>query len=233
MRNLRSTVSVSQRQGCLAPNAAPVSYRRQQEAPDSLCFVLGLCVGAPATRLAGLLPQVLPLAEDGGRPLFDLRALDLLGDPGELAQIGFALLAPLVLEHLQQQLHLVDVVHEQALRRLAVLVLLPDVPDVLAVQPAVELAEQVGADVVHGLGFAAALLFLSDGVDGGDVADQRLGHVVDQGHAAAPQDVQLGAHRLGRQHGEDAHAVHVVGDALAVVDAEAAPARALGGLEAL
>jgi hypothetical protein len=56
---------------------------------------------------------------------------------------------------------------------------------------------------------------------------------VDQGHAAAPQNIQLRAYGLWRHHGEDAHAVHVVGDALAVLDAEAAPTCALGGLEAL
>lgn len=56
---------------------------------------------------------------------------------------------------------------------------------------------------------------------------------MDQRHAAAAQDVELAAYRRGRHHGQDAHAVHVVGDALAVVDAEAAPTGALGGLEAL
>lgn len=38
--------------------------------------------------------------------------------------------------------------------------------------------------------------------------------------------------RRRREHGDDGHAVHVVADGFAVIDAEAAPARALGGLEA-
>ena len=47
------------------------------------------------------------------------------------------------------------------------------------------------------------------------------------------RDVEPGAEGGGRQHGDDGHAVHVVGDGLAGADVEAAPAFALGGFEAL
>ena len=51
-------------------------------------------------------------------------------------------------------------------------------------------------------------------------------------HLRAVRDVEAGAQRPRRQHRDDGHAVHVVGDGFAVADAEAPPAFALGGFEA-
>jgi len=56
---------------------------------------------------------------------------------------------------------------------------------------------------------------------------------VDEGHAAAFQDIEGRCERGGRHHGEDGHAVHVVRNGLAIGDAEAVPASALGGLQTL
>ena len=52
-------------------------------------------------------------------------------------------------------------------------------------------------------------------------------------HARAAREVELGGEGGGAEEGYQSHAVHVVADGFAVVEAEAAPAFALGGLEAL
>lgn len=56
---------------------------------------------------------------------------------------------------------------------------------------------------------------------------------MDNSHATAFENVKLGAERRGRHQGENAHAVHVVGNRFAVRDAKTAPSCALGRLEAL
>lgn len=52
-------------------------------------------------------------------------------------------------------------------------------------------------------------------------------------HARAAREVELGGETGGAEEGDQRHAVHVIADGLAVVEAEAAPALALGGLQAL
>jgi len=56
---------------------------------------------------------------------------------------------------------------------------------------------------------------------------------MDQSHFRAMWDVDAGGEGRGCEHGDERHAVHVVGDGLGVVEAEAAPAFTLGGFEAL
>lgn len=198
-----------------------------------LCVVLGLRICSPTRRLPLTLPHVPPLDEDLPRPGLDLLTLDLLCNPRELAQIPLTPTCTLILDHLQQQLHLVDIMYEEALFGHTILVLLPYRSYVCTIQSTVEIAKQVGTNVVHCLGFTSTLLFLGHMVYGGDVTDQRFSHVVDERHATAFQYVESRGKRSGSHHGEDGHAVHVVGNGLAIVNAEAAPASALGSLEAL
>ena len=54
---------------------------------------------------------------------------------------------------------------------------------------------------------------------------------MDEGELGAAMEVEARSKTGGREHGDEGHAVHVVGDGLAGVDAEAAPAFAFGGLE--
>jgi len=56
---------------------------------------------------------------------------------------------------------------------------------------------------------------------------------VNQSHAGASCYVELGGEGGWTEHGDDGHAVHMVGDGFAMVDAEATPAFALGCFEAL
>lgn len=156
-------------------------------------------------------PERLALLEDSLGPRLDLGEHDLGGDVGELAEVEHLARALLVLHHLRQQLHLVEVVHEVAVQRRRVLVLLPDRADLLAREPAVDGPEQVLRYVVHRLGLAAALLRLRDAVDGGDVADDGFRHVVDQAHLHALEEVELRREGWWAEHGHERHAVHVVG----------------------
>jgi len=55
---------------------------------------------------------------------------------------------------------------------------------------------------------------------------------VHERHARAAREVEFGGEGRGAEESYQSHAVHVVADGLAVVEAEAAPAFALGGLEA-
>lgn len=182
-------------------------------------------------------PVRLPLLDDLGRPLLRLLQREARSNIRELAQIQLPLAPLLILDHLQQQLHLVNVMHEVTVKRLAVLILLPQRADLLARLrsrlAAPEPLEQVPRQVVHGLGLAARLLGLGHAVDGRDVADQALGHVVDEAHARALVAVDAVAQGRGAQHADHGHAVHVVGDGLAARDAEAPPAFPLGRLEPL
>lgn len=182
-------------------------------------------------------PVRLPLLDDLSRPLLRLLEREARSDVRELAQIKLPLAPLLVFNHLQQQLHLVDVMHEVAVKRLAVLILLPQrtnlLARLLARLAAPKSLEQVPRQVVHGLSLAARLLGLRHAVDGRDVADQALGHVVDEAHARALVAVDAVAQGRGAQHADHGHAVHVVGDGLAARDAEAPPALALGRLEPL
>lgn len=56
---------------------------------------------------------------------------------------------------------------------------------------------------------------------------------MDDCHGNTALDVEAGGERGGGKHGHDRHAVHMVAYGFAAVNAEAAPAFALGGLEAL
>jgi len=56
---------------------------------------------------------------------------------------------------------------------------------------------------------------------------------VDQRHFCAAGDIEFAGDGGRAEEGDDGHAVHVVGDGFAVVDAEATPAFAFGCLEAL
>lgn len=96
-----------------------------------------------------------------------------------------------------------------------------------------DVAEEGLGQVIHCVGFTSALFCFADAVDGRDVSDEGLGHVVDQSHADAAGGVDFGGEGRRAEEGDDGHAVHVVGDGFAVVDVEAAPALAFGGLEAL
>ena len=51
-------------------------------------------------------------------------------------------------------------------------------------------------------------------------------------HARAAREVEFGGEAGGAEEGYESHAVHVVADGFAVLQAEAAPAFALGGFEA-
>lgn len=163
-------------------------------------------------------------------PFLNLFQLNALLDVGELGEIN--LMQALILNHLQQQLHLVDIMHEVSLITLVCLVFLEYFLDFPA-RTSWDLAEEVRRDVVHNGGLATCLLGLSDAVDWSDIADKRLGHVMDQGHLYAARDVDLGCQGRRGHHRHDRHAVHMVRDGLAIIDAEAAPALALGGLKAL
>ncbi|KAL8963384.1 MAG: hypothetical protein Q9193_000357 [Seirophora villosa] len=63
-------------------------------------------------HLALGLPERSPLAQDLPAPGLHLAQADAAGDVDELAEVDGAVAAALVLDHLQQQLELVDVVHE-------------------------------------------------------------------------------------------------------------------------
>ena len=54
-----------------------------------------------------------------------------------------------------------------------------------------------------------------------------------EGELGAAVQVEAWGEAAGREHGDEGHAVHVVGDGLAGGDAEAAPAFAFGGLESV
>jgi hypothetical protein len=140
---------------------------------------------------------------------------------------------PLVLHHLQDQLDLVDVVNEVAFQCHAILVLLPYLPQFLTVETSIELAKQVCADVVHSLGFPPVFLRFGYVVHGRNVAHKSLSHIMDERHLCASQDIELRGDRLGGHHGEDTHAVHVVGDGFSIVDSKSDPARSFGGLQSL
>ena len=55
---------------------------------------------------------------------------------------------------------------------------------------------------------------------------------MDEREAGAAGEVEAGGKAGGAEHGDEGHAVHVVGDGFAGGEAEAAPAFALGCLEA-
>lgn len=184
-----------------------------------------------------LLPVLIPpkdisLLYQVHAPAFHLRQDDLIHRLHELLEIHLAAELALILDRLEEHLDLVDVMHEAGLDCLVVLVLAPETADLLRWGAAVVRAQQLAADVpLDRVGLAPGLLGLGDAVDGGDVADERLGQVVDERELGAPVQVEPVGEAAGREHGDDGHAVHVVGDGLAGGDAEAAPSLALGGLE--
>lgn len=145
-------------------------------------------------------PKRLALLEHLVGPDLHLRERHLGGHVRKLAEVDLALAALLVLDHLQQQLHLVHVVHKVAVERLRVLVLLPDGPHGRAGRAARDVAQEVRGQKVHRLGLAAALFRLGDAVDGRDIADEELGHVVDQAHLHAFGEVEAGGERGGCEH---------------------------------
>lgn len=91
--------------------------------------------------------------------------------------------------------------------------------------------EHLSEEAVHCLALHPVLLGLRDAVDGRDVADVRLGQVMDDRHHDALADVErtIGRARRGAE-GEDGHPVHVVRDRLGLLNALAHPAAALLGL---
>lgn len=156
-------------------------------------------------------PERLALLEDLGRPRLDLLVPDDRRHVRELAQVERLARPLLVLHHLRQELHLVEVVHELALLRLRVLVLLPYRPDLRPREAAVHPAEQLLRYVVHRLGLAPALLRLRHPVDRRDVAHERLRHVVDQAHLHALEKVEPGREAGRAEHRHKGHSIHVVG----------------------
>lgn len=146
---------------------------------------------------------------------------------GEVDVVG-----TLVLDHLQQQLHLVNIVDKLSLEGDIFLVFLEDALDLLGRQcTSRNLAQQGSRDVFHDGGLATSLLGLGDmHIDGGDISHQGLGHIVDEGHLGAVRDVQFGCQFWRGKHRHDRHAIHMVGNRLAI-DTESAPAFALRGLE--
>ncbi|KAI6876603.1 hypothetical protein KC338_g210 [Hortaea werneckii] len=128
------------------------------------------------------LPEPPPLLQKLLRPALHLRQGDLARHTAELPEIQprafFASpVRPLVLDHLQQELDLIHVVHEMRLGRLAVFVFLPRGADLLpGVRVALprETAQQGRADVVHGFGFAAGFFGLGDAVHGRDRGRSRV-----------------------------------------------------------
>lgn len=176
-------------------------------------------------------PTLRALCKNLLSPYLDLRQLHLAGDPRKLRQVD--LVNALVLHHLEEQLHLVNIVHKLRFERDIILILLEHALDLVGRQRAAgDRAQQCLGDIVHNFGLATRLLGLGHIVDRGDIADEGFGHVVHQSHLGAVRDVEFGC-QLGRgKHRHDRHAVHVVGDGFAI-DAEAAPAFTLCGLQAL
>lgn len=150
-------------------------------------------------------PEFLPFLEHLLAPRLTLIQLDSLRHVPELAQIHLPLAPPLILHHLQHEFQFIDIVHEFRLQRLPVLVLLPYLTDLGARgwTDASGGGEQPRAEEVHGGGFAAGFFGLGDVVDGGDVADEGFGHVVDEGHECAMGDVEAFAQGGGTEQGED------------------------------
>jgi len=54
---------------------------------------------------------------------------------------------------------------------------------------------------------------------------------VNESHSGATGHIEARGERRRAEHGDDGHAVHVVGDRFAVVDTDSAPALALGSLQ--
>lgn len=176
--------------------------------------------------------QVGTLLDDLLGPDLDLRQLDTSGDSLKLGKIN--LVAALVLDHLEQKFHLINIVDKLGFECDVILIFLEHIPDILGGQGrAGNIAQQGGDDVVHGIRLATSLLGLGNmQIDRRDIADQRLGHIVNERHLGAVGDVELGGQLLRGKHRHDRHAVHVVRDRLAI-DSKAAPAFALGRLKAL
>jgi len=195
-------------------------------------LVFRLSVAFPRWHLTSISPQLLPFAENLPYPAIDYITLNPLGYPRELAQILFALVFPLVLQHLDKKLDLVNVVNKLRFFSHAVLILLPNFAYLLAIQTAVELTQQVRADVVHSVGLPPALLRLAHIIYWCDISDKGLGHVMDKGHATTFEYVEVVGNGFGGHHSENTHAVHVVGDGFAL-DAKSVPSCALGRLQAL
>ena len=144
-------------------------------------------------------------------PFFHRFQLNFSHDVGELGEINTT--RTLILNHLQQQLQLVDIMHEYGLVSRVRLVFLKDFLDFLARNDASgDLGEEGSGKVIHNGGLATSLLGLSDGVDWSDIADKRLSHVMDQGHLYAARDVDLLCHGRRGHHRHDRHAVHMVRD---------------------
>lgn len=193
----------------------------QQQSAASVARIILVLLLSPLGCHWGLrpvTPKLLPLFENILSPCLHLGQRDFSRDPGEFAQVQLSLSSLLILDHLQEQLNLVNVVHKVALERLGVLVLLPDCADLLARCSTYYIAQQILGQEVHGLGFAAALFEFGDAVDRGDVADEEFSHVVNQAHLGASREIELGSERGRGEHGDQGHAVHVIGDRLSSVN---------------
>lgn len=144
-----------------------------------------------STSIGGsLFPKRIALLEDRRGPFLRLRHLETLRDVTKLRQIRAA--GPLILDHLQQQLHLIDIMHEPGLQRLVLFVLPEHIQDPLPRQhPTRNSPEQRLGDIFHDFGFPTRLLRLAHRIPRGDVADQRLRHVMDEGHFHAMREVEL------------------------------------------
>lgn len=135
-----------------------------------------------------LLPSLL---NDLSSPRLDLRQTNARSNMSELREVN--LVRALILNHLQEQLHLVDVVDKVGLEGLVLLIFLENALNILAGQCTPRyLAEESGGDVFHNGGLTTSLLGLGDVVvDRGDISDERLSHIVDQGHLGAAWNVEL------------------------------------------
>jgi hypothetical protein len=180
-------------------NTAQLGYLRIKDSlrrpPISIIIILvlllldGLCLVGFLRLHPFALPQLRSLVENLLRPFLHLRQYHLLGHPGELGQVEGGGIVTFIFHHLQDQLHLVNVVNEVAFWRLAIFVLLPHLPYARAVLPSVYSPQQALANVVHCFCFSPALLNFRNVVYWCQVTNQGFRHVVNQGHLRTMWDV--------------------------------------------
>src|SRR2546423_6801019 len=157
-----------------------------------LLFLDGQCVFWRSRFLPLALPENLSLVQDFLRPVFHFRKTQSRRNPREFGEVKRTVESALVLHHLQYQLHFVDIMHELALQRFTVLVLLPYLSNVLSCQSSVHFSKQVIADVVHSRCFSPILLHFRHAVHRCEISHKRLCHVVYKRHFGAARYVDFG-----------------------------------------
>src|SRR4051794_16668705 len=117
-----------------------------------------------------------------------------------------------ILNHLENQLDLINIVNILTFESLRILVLLLDCLNFFASKTPINPTKQALCKVIHGGGFSARLLFLRDAINGGNVSNQSLRHIVNQSHLCAMWDVDTGSKGWRCKHSDQRHSVHVVRD---------------------